>query len=263
MMNCGINNFFISKMVITLNKKFFYNTQFKGLLIDGGYFNNIPFNYFREQGDDPTKLDGVLAIKLDGSFPPDFMDKVRNVLEPLKHLEEQIIKRIEQEEMELGKIIPFNEIDTTEFDITYERAIIQINGLLNSEVLEEETKALRRQYRKDKKELDKAEKEARKKEVKDVTANRKTILKIIHDWYIQNGVYNEIKPWEIPRPILDIAFTGYAYGAKRGQIRDMTDHKYIIALYDYGVGTYDFNLDKVKSLSNFAQDAAQTKLDEY
>lgn len=43
------------------NNRFFYNAQFKGLLIDGGYFNNIPFNYFREQGDDPMKLDGVLA----------------------------------------------------------------------------------------------------------------------------------------------------------------------------------------------------------
>ena len=59
---------FISKMVITANNYFFYNAQFKGLLIDGGYFNNIPFNYFREKGN-PTKLDGVLAIKLDGGFP--------------------------------------------------------------------------------------------------------------------------------------------------------------------------------------------------
>lgn len=119
---------------------------------------------------------------------------------------------------------------------------------------------MKRQFRQDKKALDK---KAKKEEFKNITQNRKIILKIIHDWYIQNGAYNELKPWELPRPIIDIAFTGYAYGAKRGQIRDMTDHKYIISLYDYGVGTYDFNLGKVRALADFAQDAAQTKLNEY
>jgi hypothetical protein len=72
-----------------------------------------------------------------------------------------------------------------------------------------------------------------------------------------------IKPWEIPRSILQIAFTGYEYGSKRGQIRDMSDHNYIVSLYDYGVGTYDFDLDKVRSLANLAQDAAQNKLAKY
>ncbi len=238
---------------------FFYNAQFKGLLIDGGYFNNIPFNYFREKGA-PTKLDGVLAIKLDRSFPPDFMEQVRSILEPLKHKEEEIIKRVDREEMELGRIIPLNDIDTSEFDIEFEQVIIQINGLLNADVSKERVKALKRQFRQDKKALDK---KAKKEEFKNITQNRKIILKIIHDWYIQNGAYNELKPWELPRPIIDIAFTGYAYGAKRGQIRDMTDHKYIISLYDYGVGTYDFNLGKVRALADFAQDAAQTKLNEY
>lgn len=79
----------------------------------------------------------------------------------------------------------------------------------------------------------------------------------------QNGVYNEIKPWEIPRPIIDIAFTGYAYGSKRGQIRDMTDHNNIIPLYDYGVGTYDFDLEEVKSLVQLAQYKAQVAVKEY
>lgn len=60
-----------------------------------------------------------------------------------------------------------------------------------------------------------------------------------------------------------IAFTGYAYGAKRGQIRDMTDHNYIVPLYDYGVGTYDFDLEKVKSLAEFAQEAARNDVCEY
>lgn len=62
---------------------------------------------------------------------------------------------------------------------------------------------------------------------------------------------------------IDIAFTGYSYGSKRGQIRDITDHKYIISLYDYGVGTYDFDLGKVRALADFAQEAAENKLADY
>lgn len=85
--------------------------------------------------------------------------------------------------------------------------------------------------------------------------NQKVIIKI-EEWYIQNSVYNKVKPW-------GIAFTSYAYGAKRGQIRDITDHKYIVSLYDYGVGTYDFDLDKVRSLAEFAQEAAQNKTSQY
>jgi hypothetical protein len=68
---------------------------------------------------------------------------------------------------------------------------------------------------------------------------------------------------ELPRPIIDIAFTGYAYGAKRGQIRDMSDHNNIIPLYDYGVGTYDFDLKKVAILADLAQKVAEDSVNEY
>lgn len=70
-------------------------------------------------------------------------------------------------------------------------------------------------------------------------------------------IINYLKPWRLPRSILQIAFTGYEYGSKRGQIRDISDHNYIIPLYDYGVGTYDFDLDKVRSLANLAQEKAK------
>ncbi len=86
---------------------------------------------------------------------------------------------------------------------------------------------------------------------------------LIKEWYKYYGAHNNIKPWEIPRPILDIAFTGYSYGAKRGQIRDMSDHNNIIPLYDYGIGTYDFDMSKVKTLVDLAQHYAQVKVKEY
>lgn len=112
-------------------------------------------------------------------------------------------------------------------------------------------------YKRNKSNLNKEDKRASRGKIKSIGKNRKTVMNIINEWYIQNGAYNNIKPWELPRPIIDIAFTGYAYGAKRGQIRDMTDHKYIVSLYDYGVGTYDFDLDKVRSLANLAQEKAK------
>jgi hypothetical protein len=239
---------------------FFYNAQFKGLLIDGGYFNNIPFNYFREKGD-PTKLDNVLAIKLDRSFPPDFMEKVSTILKPLKNKEAEIIKRVEFEEMEIGNIMPLNSINTSDFDREFEQVVAQIRNLLNAHVLNEKKRTLKRKLKEGN--LSDEQKKRLETFVKNFRVNRQNILKIIENWYIEIGAYNDVKPWELPRPILDIAFTGYAYGAKRGQIRDITDHKHIVSLYDFGVGTYDFDLDKVRSLSEFAQSEAQNKLRKY
>lgn len=76
-------------------------------------------------------------------------------------------------------------------------------------------------------------------------------------------IINYLKPWRLPRSILQIAFSGYEYGAKRGQIRDISDHNNIIPLYDYGVGTYDFDLDKVRSLANLAQEKAKEDVKVY
>ncbi len=52
-------------------------------------------------------------------------------------------------------------------------------------------------------------------------------------------------PWKKPKTILATAFEGYEYGSERGQVRHITDHNHILPLYDYGVGTYDFKMDKV------------------
>ncbi|MNX83584.1 hypothetical protein D3C86_1153550 [compost metagenome] len=62
---------------------FFYNAQFKGLLLDGGYFTNIPFNFFREKGDEHN-IDGVLALKLDGDFPPNYLNSLNQTISKLK-----------------------------------------------------------------------------------------------------------------------------------------------------------------------------------
>jgi len=43
---------------------------------------------------------------------------------------------------------------------------------------------------------------------------------------------------------------GYSFGAERAQVRTINDNDHIIPLYSYGVGTYDFDLQKVKGNLN-------------
>jgi hypothetical protein len=224
-------------MVITANNYFFYNAQFKGLLIDGGYFNNIPFNYFREKGD-PTKLDGVFAIKLDRSFPPNYLNSLEQIIPKFKVKVDDLMKQIEQEEFiekfsMSGKTLTLDTAEIINMLPIYKFIELQFN----LQVVPKDKKAIR---------LDK-----------------NTVRKIVKEWYKYYGKYNNLKPWEIPRPILDIAFTGYSYGAKRGQIRNMSDHNNIIPLYDYGISTYDFDMDKVKVLVDLAQLKAKEAVENY
>lgn len=240
--------------VITIELvQFFYNAQFKGLLLDGGYFNNIPFNYFREKSD-LNEIDGVLAIKLDGSFPPDFMYQVNEKMKRLKNKENEIIKRAKEE---ISRS-PLEPIDFSERDEEFERIVIEIQAMFNAEVSKTQQKIQKSSL----KEL-KTKFKDRRNEIKNIKGNREAILKIILAWYKDYGSHNNIKPWEIPRPIIDIAFTGYSYGSKRGQIRNLNDNNNLVPLYDFGVGTYDFDLKKVSSLADFAQTSAKIAIYDY
>lgn len=66
-------------------------------------------------------------------------------------------------------------------------------------------------------------------------------------------------PWAIPKSILSTAFEGYEYGSEKGQVKFIPDHNHIIALYDYGVGTYDFDMSKVQPQIRLAQAKAEEK----
>ncbi len=217
--------------------RFFYNAQFKGLLLDGGYFNNIPFNFFREKGD-PKKIDGVLPIKLDGHFPPDFLNSLDQSIAKFKVKVDDVMQQIEREELAetfsvAGQKLTLDTGEQINLQPIYNFISLQFNLQIAQ------------------------------KSKKEIRLEKKTIRKIVKEWYKYYGAHNNLKPWEIPRPILDIAFTGYSYGAKRGQIRDMSDHNNIIPLYDYGIGTYDFDMSKVKTLVDLAQHYAQVKVKEY
>jgi predicted acylesterase/phospholipase RssA len=220
---------------------FFYNAQFKGLLLDGGYFNNIPFNYFRDKGDKET-LDGVLPIKLDGQFPPTFLNELGQKIPSLKLKIDDIMDKIDAE--------LFSE---TESQINNSSIMVDPRDPDQElKLIEEQIKILFNKHAND-----------ALKNKKSIKTDRESVKKIVKEWYKYYGKHNEIKPWEIPRSIVEIAFTGYSYGAKRGQIRDMSDHNNIIPLYDYGVGTYDFDLKKVAILADLAQKVAEDSVNEY
>jgi predicted acylesterase/phospholipase RssA len=226
---------------IIVNKKllkFFYNSQFKGLLLDGGYFNNIPFNYFRDKGLE-NKIDGVLPIKLDGDYPPHFLNELDMKIPKLKQKESELLDLIDKE-----SFVP--EIDNTPEIVDPRSPEMEL------ELIEKEIGLMFNNYV-----------NAKLEDKKVIKFKKKAIHRLIKAWHKHYGEYNNVKPWEIPRGIVQIAFTGYSYGAKRGQIRDITDHSNIIPLYDYGVDTYDFDLKKVDVLAKLAQKEAYSAIDDY
>jgi hypothetical protein len=71
------------------------------------------------------------------------------------------------------------------------------------------------------------------------------------------------KPWQQPKSILGAAFEGYAYGSEMGQIKNISDHNHIIPLYNYGIDTYDFKMNKIRPLVKLSQAKAKEKVEEY
>lgn len=61
------------------------------------------------------------------------------------------------------------------------------------------------------------------------------------------------EPWKQPVAIFNTALDGYSYGTEKGQVRQITDHNQILPLYDYGVGTFDFDMTKVQPMVDLAQ----------
>ncbi|MBC8147062.1 MAG: hypothetical protein H8E98_03670 [Bacteroidetes bacterium] len=78
-----------------------------------------------------------------------------------------------------------------------------------------------------------------------------------------NFIANKIKPWAKKKSILLTAFEGFSFGSERGQIKRISDHNHIIPLYDFGVGTYDFDLEKVVSNAKLAREMAEKDVTKY
>lgn len=246
---------------------FFYNAQYKGLLFDGGYLNNIPYNYFRNLATD--ELDGVLAIKLDRSFPPTFMAGIHKRIQSYLTKEQQLEKALQEYRMksflnnESSAVLDsvteeyMNRIDA-EFEKLITFVTIQFGAYFNNQedildqLVEEQYAAKNLSAKKRKRKIRKAQK-----------VDRASVVEFIDAWVKENGKSNYVKPWAVPKSILQTAFEGYSYGSERGQVRSFTDHDHIIPLYDFGVGTYDFDLSKVRPMAKKAQVEAEIAVHQY
>ncbi len=225
--------------------KFFYNAQFKGLLIDGGYRNNIPYNFFRKK-DEKNKLDNVLALKLDGSFPEPLMEKVYiHIKEYIKI--ENLLSKLDYnlENPEVRKLLEM--LDTERFKVRTQVEIIFGNELAMDVI----------------KLVDEKDKKERKKLNQQVKYNNDLIDRLTDESIANYKKRRQSAPWEQPKSIINIAFEGYAYGSEMGQVKDVSDHSHIVPLYSYGIGTYDFKMNKIKPLVALAQAKAEKKVKEF
>lgn len=207
--------------------RFYYNAQFKGLLIDGGYYNNIPYNYFRDCV--LKNLDGLLAIKLDNSFPADLISSLNE-----KHSNSfiQIIN--------LEKLIDddlYSQSSNPNVNAEYEKLITSVR-------------------------LDLYENYLKDSDITQKALDRNAILKLMEQM-VKAYKKNKSTIWLHKKSILSIAMEGYSFGAERAQVRGIKDNEHIIPLYSYGVGTFDFDMKKVNPMAKMAQEKAAKHVKEY
>ncbi len=203
---------------------FFYNAQYKGLFFDGGYFHNIPFNYFRDEKSEIMKS-GVLALKLDNSYPPEHLEEL-NRLFLEEEIRKEMVERALQEFVQEG----FVNNDFTKIAGIITRVNAELFGI-------ESTPELKTDY--------------------------EQTLFILNHWISQKSNEDNKKPWSKTKNIIATAFEGSSYGAEQGQLKSITDNDFLIPLYDYGVGVYDFDFSKVMKKSLLAQAKAKKAIENY
>jgi len=217
--------------------QFFYNAAYKGMFFDGGYRNNIPYNYFRTS---EGKLPGVLAIKLDAHFPPDLLTEVSGKIRELIPLQNALRDSFLDGDDDITQHI-LGLINEKRMEVENQVAII-FDKYLEKWVLGA---------------VSETDREERKKHRRQMQKNNKAIRKLT-DAAISHYLKNRLSaPWKYTKSIINIAFEGYAYGSEKGQVKHISDHNHIIALYDYGIGTYDFELNEVLPQVGLAQAKAE------
>lgn len=212
---------------------FYYNAAYKGMFMDGGVTCNIPYNYFREDSDN-TEIDslkGVLALKLDNHYPAEWSAQFKS--DPSYDLETNgALYWVHKKKLEKLFLKEVSRDD-------------RIKNIRNN---------------KDKSFLTK------KKEIKQIMSNDELVDKMIRELQKSNVENNDkinvIKPWEKAKNIFGVIDTLF-YGSEQGQVRYISDHNHIIPLYCYGIGTYDFDMKKISSLVNLAQNKAEFQVNEY
>lgn len=225
--------------------RFFYNATYKGLLLDGGYRNNIPYNFFRMRN---GNINTVFAIKLDEHFPPTLLEGIYNSIknELAKADKDQMISYYELAELEdpmLSAVI--EQLGLVEKEVK-EAVRTQVRLIFNDYLENWESRA--------ENEEDRQKRKAVKKQVRN---NDKAIRRLSKSTLKQYKKNRLTAPWEQPVAIFATAFDGYSYGSEKGQVRHISDHNHILPLYDYGIGTFDFDMKKVQPMIDLAQAMAR------
>jgi predicted acylesterase/phospholipase RssA len=191
---------------------FFYNSAFKGLLIDGGVTNNLPVSVFSfttdEKGTEFQDLGlktKVLSLKLDNSFPPEMKSLARGILDDDKN-GKGFMKQIE------------------ETDGLFKQKVLQYSfGMIVGKKLR-----LKRSF-------------ARNTDLMEMP--QEVWIKIgkeLIEEYRQNK--RRFTPWNRQVNAISGLMSSLQFGMDQGQIENVTDNENIIPLYCYGIDTLDFDL---------------------
>jgi predicted acylesterase/phospholipase RssA len=215
---------------------FHYNVAYKGLLMDGGYRCNIPYNVYRSLLTEEKDEDGVVidrfkktvAIKLDDTFPKQWITRIYNILsDNLKAMGP--VKQLTKEQRGLlGKLLHAN------FRLIFKNQ----NAAAQGQLLDFDDISL---------------------------LDRKSFEKIavaiaeLHEKMTQK----HLKPWNKDKPIFALAGEGYSYGSESGQIRFLSDHEQIIPVFSYGITCYDFDMEEIRDLISLAKAKAELQVGDY
>lgn len=223
--------------VLTRSKFIYhYNAAFKGLMMDGGYLNNIPYNVFRTSMADEnctdTQIDPHLnktfAIKLDDNFPKEWVSHVYAVLSKANEKLGTPKMLMREQRKVLGKVLHGNF-----------RAMLTRNNKKAQERLMDE------------------------KDIKDLNpASFERVAAAVVAQFNALSSKNS-KPWNKKKAIIATAFEGYEYGTGSGQVRSLSDHDHILPLYSYGVGTFDFDLKKIAPLVALSKRKSKERVEDY
>jgi predicted acylesterase/phospholipase RssA len=196
---------------------FFYNSAFKGLLIDGGATNNLPISVFtfstnnkKESATSSTQnlatKKNVLALKLDNSFPDSIKDACFEFLRNDKG----------------GKIIEqFSNMEDKNALLLFAIKLLNAPKIKKSFQIKVNNK--NQDFLKD------LSNEARVKISKELIQEYKLSI-------------SGFTPWNKQKFILGGLINALSFGFDQGQIEDISDNENIIPLYCYGIGTLDFDL---------------------
>ena len=197
---------------------FYYNSAFKGLLIDGGVTNNLPTSIFTFTTDKESKkiqnLDvkqKTLSIKLDNTFPPELKKQVFDYFKKDSSDEEGINSPVVKNFRRILRSDKFKELSEL---------------IENPQLLKKILKKLKKEYKSSK---------------------------------------NGFTPWNKQVNAISALSNSLQFGFDQGQIENIEDNENIIALYCYGLGVFDFDLNSkdLKPLVELANTESENSVNKY